>query len=65
MVRLLKKGFFCDYYLMVKVEEVVVFGNNKVVIKIWLRRFIIFLNFIGLIFGVYNGKKYILVYVIE
>lgn len=34
-------------------------------IKIWFCCFIIFLNFIGYIFVVYDGCKYVFVYVIE
>ena len=40
-------------------------GNNKAVIKTWSRRSTIFPNFIGLTFGVYNGKKHIPVHVTE
>ena len=77
MARSLKKGPFCDHHLMAKVEEAVAPGNNKAVIeamnasgnkeviKTWSRRSTIFPNFIGLTFGVYNGKKHIPVHVTE
>ena len=57
MARSLKKGPFCDHHLMKKVEDAVASGNLKAVIKTWSRRSTIFPNFIGLTFGVYNGKK--------
>ena len=65
MARSLKKGPFCDHQLMAKVEEAVASNNNKAVIKTWSRRSTIFPNFIGLTFGVYNGKKHIPVHVTE
>ena len=65
MARSLKKGPFCDHHLMAKVEEAVASGNNKAVIKTWSRRSTIFPNFIGITFGVYNGKKHIPVHVTE
>lgn len=65
MARSLRKGPFCDHHLMKKVEEAVASNNLKAVIKTWSRRSTIFPNFIGLTFGVYNGKKHIPVYVTE
>ncbi|MBS5037556.1 MAG: 30S ribosomal protein S19 [Fusobacterium sp.] len=65
MARSLRKGPFCDHHLMKKVEEAVAANNLKAVIKTWSRRSTIFPNFIGLTFGVYNGKKHIPVYVTE
>ena len=65
MARSLKKGPFCDHHLMAKVEEAVASNNNKAVIKTWSRRSTIFPNFIGLTFGVYNGKNHIPVHVTE
>lgn len=65
MARSLKKGPFCDHHLMKKVEDAVATGNLKAVIKTWSRRSTIFPNFIGLTFGVYNGKNHIPVHVTE
>ncbi|MDP0488802.1 MAG: 30S ribosomal protein S19 [Fusobacterium sp. JB021] len=65
MARSLRKGPFCDHHLMKKAEEVKASGNLKTVIKTWSRRSTIFPSFIGLTFGVYNGKKHIPVYVTE
>ena len=50
---------------MKKVEDAKATNNLKAVIKTWSRRSTIFPNFIGLTFGVYNGKKHIPVYVTE
>lgn len=58
------KGFFVDFYVFKKVEVVCESGCNEV-IKIWFCCFIILLQFVGLMFGVYNGQKYVFVNVIE
>jgi small subunit ribosomal protein S19 len=64
MARSLKKGPFIDASLEKKVKEAVE-GNKKEVIKTWSRRSTIFPNFIGLTFGVHNGKEFVPVYVTE
>ena len=64
MARSLKKGPFVDDHLMKKIDELNE-KNEKKVIKTWSRRSTIFPNFIGLTFGVYNGKKHIPVHVTE
>ena len=64
MARSLKKGPFVDASLMKKVEEVNKSGK-KVVIKTWSRRSTIYPEFVGLTFGVHNGKEHIPVYVTE
>lgn len=64
MVCFVWKGFFVDVYVFCKVEKVCEFGKLDV-IKIWLCCLMILLQFVGLMFGVYNGQKYILVVVIE
>jgi small subunit ribosomal protein S19 len=63
MARSVKKGPFVDQYLIVK-AEVARGGANKV-IKTWSRRSTILPDFIGLTFAVYNGKKFVPVYVTE
>jgi small subunit ribosomal protein S19 len=63
MARSLKKGPFIDHHLKKKVLEAVESGNTKAVIKTWSRRSTIFPEFVGLTFGVYNGKKHIPVHV--
>lgn len=54
MVCFVKKGLFCDVYLLKKVEVVVVLCDKKL-IKIWLCCLMILLDFIGLMIVVYNG----------
>jgi small subunit ribosomal protein S19 len=64
MARSLKKGPFVDGYLLKMADRL---KNNKRsdVIKIWSRRSTILPQFVGLTFGVYNGKKFIPVYITE
>ncbi len=64
MARSLKKGPFCDAYLLKKVEEAKKSGNKKP-IKTWSRRSTIFPQFVGFTFSVYNGKSFIPVYISE
>ena len=65
MARSLKKGPFIDNHLKKKVLEAVESGNIKAIIKTWSRRSTIFPEFVGLTFGVYNGKKHIPVHVTD
>ena len=64
MSRSIKKGPFCDDHLMKKVLAAVK-ANSKKVIQTWSRRSTIFPQFVGLTFGVHNGKEHIPVYVTE
>ena len=64
MARSIKKGPFVDKHLAKKVEEMVK-TNMKKVVKTWSRRSTILPQFVGLTFGVYNGKKHIPVLVTE
>jgi small subunit ribosomal protein S19 len=52
------KGPFVDGYLLKKAETARDAGRNQV-IKTWSRRSTILPQFVGLTFGVYNGKKFI------
>jgi len=52
------KGPFVDGYLLKKAEVARDSGRNQV-IKIWSRRSTILPQFVGLTFGVYNGRKFI------
>jgi small subunit ribosomal protein S19 len=52
------KGPFVDGYLLKKAETARDSGRNQV-IKTWSRRSTILPQFVGLTFGVYNGKKFI------
>jgi len=58
------KGPFVDGYLLKKADAARTSGR-KDVIKIWSRRSTILPQFVGLTFGVYNGRKFIPVSVNE
>lgn len=64
MPRSVWKGPFVDGYLLKKAEAVRASGRNTVV-KTWSRRSTIIPQFVGVTFGVYNGKKFIPVLVSE
>ena len=64
MTRSVWKGPFVDGYLLKKAETVLNSGR-KDVIKTWSRRSTIRPQFVGLTFGVYNGRKFIPVNVSE
>ena len=64
MTRSVWKGPFVDGYLIKKADLVRESGRNDV-IKTWSRRSTIMPQFVGLTFGVHNGKKFIPVTVTE
>ena len=64
MARSVWKGPFVDITLIKKAEKVSESGRKEV-IKTWSRRSTILPQFIGLTFGVYNGRKFIPVLVSE
>jgi len=64
MARSLKKPPFIHYKLLKRVDEAQDKGN-KSVIKTWSRASTITPDFVGLTIAVYNGKKFIPVYVTE
>ncbi|MCD6035947.1 MAG: ribosomal protein [Rickettsiales bacterium] len=64
MARSLRKGPFVDRFMLKKAGEAKSSGKNRVV-NTWSRRSTILPQFIGLTFGVYNGKKFIPVLVTE
>jgi small subunit ribosomal protein S19 len=64
MARSVWKGPFVDGYLLKKAEKAAASQRNDVV-KIWSRRSTILPQFVGVTFGVYNGKKFIPVSVSE
>lgn len=64
MARSVWKGPFVDGYLLKKAEVVRESGRHDV-IKTWSRRSTIMPQFVGLTFGVHNGKKFIPVSVTE
>ena len=64
MTRSAWKGPFVDGYLLRKAEASRTSGRHDV-IKIWSRRSTILPQFVGLVFGVYNGQKHVPVSVNE
>ena len=64
MARSVWKGPFVDAYLLKKADVSRASGRNQV-IQMWSRRSTILPQFVGLTFGVYNGKKHIPVVVSE
>ena len=64
MARSVWKGPFVDGYLLKKAEATRASGRKEV-IRTWLRRSTILPQFVGLTFGVHNGRKFIPVLVTE
>ncbi len=64
MARSLKKGYFIDDHLLAKVERAQQSGDQRV-IKTWSRRSTIIPDMVGLTIAVYNGMKFIPVYLTE
>ena len=64
MSRSIKKGPFCDAYLLKKVDDMNKAGKKEV-IKTWSRRSVIYPSFLEHTFAVYNGKEHVPVYVTE
>ena len=64
MSRSVKKGPFCAPELLKRVEEINTTGQEKV-LKTWSRSSTIFPSFVIHTINVYNGKKFIPVYVTE
>ena len=64
MARSVWKGPFVDGYLLRK-AEMAQGGSRRDVIKTWSRRSTIMPQFVGLTFGVHNGRKHVPVLVSE
>ncbi|MEK7475529.1 MAG: 30S ribosomal protein S19 [Candidatus Coatesbacteria bacterium] len=64
MGRSLKKGVYVEAKLLKKVESAKA-ANDKRVLKTWSRRSTITPDMVGLTIAVYNGKKFVPVYVTE
>ncbi len=64
MPRSVWKGPFVDNYVIKKVDKARSTSNRKV-INIRSRRSTILPQFVGVSFGVYNGKKYVPVNIVE
>ncbi|MBI5116698.1 30S ribosomal protein S19 [Candidatus Poribacteria bacterium] len=64
MARSIKKGPFVDEHLMEKVQRQQASGDKKV-IRTWSRRSTILPEMVGLTLAVYNGKKFLPIYITE
>jgi small subunit ribosomal protein S19 len=64
MARSIHKGPFVDDHLTKKVQQLNDTRERRV-IKTWSRRSTILPQFVGLVFGVYNGQKHVPVSVNE
>ena len=64
MARSIKKGYFVDPKLMMKVDKAQK-ENDRKPIKTWSRRSTITPDFVGLNFDVHNGKVFVPVYITE
>ena len=64
MARSVWKGPFVDGYLLKKAETTRASGRKEV-IRTWSRRSTILPQFVGLTFGVHNGRKFVPVLVTE
>ena len=64
MARSVWKGPFVDGYLLKKAESASESGRKQV-IRTWSRRSTILPQFVGLTFGVHNGRKFVPVLVTE
>ena len=64
MARSVKKGPFIDGHLAKKIENLNRTGD-KTVVKTWSRRSTITPDFVGHTLAVYNGNKFIPVYITE
>jgi len=64
MARSLKKGPFVDAHLTKKIDQMNA-ANDRKVVKTWSRRSTITPDMVGHTLAVYNGKKFIPVYITE
>ena len=64
MARSLKKGPYIQEKLALKVTKMEASGEKKI-IRTWSRRSTIPPEFVGHTFAVYNGRKFVPVYVVE
>ena len=64
MSRSVWKGPFVDGYLLKKAEKARE-SNRKQIIDIWSRRSTVMPQFVGLTFGVHNGRRHLPVLVTE
>ena len=65
MGRSLKKGPFVEEKLLKRVNEVSAQRGKRQVIKTWSRRSTVIPEMVGLTIAVYNGKRFIPVFITE
>jgi small subunit ribosomal protein S19 len=65
MGRSLKKGPYIDAKLLKKIKDAETKGEKRKVIKTWSRRSTIIPEMVGLTIAVYNGRKFIPVFISE
>jgi small subunit ribosomal protein S19 len=65
MGRSLKKGPFIDEKLLQKINQLSTQRGKRQVIKTWSRRSVITPEMVGLTIAVYNGKRFIPVFITE
>jgi small subunit ribosomal protein S19 len=65
MARSLKKGPFIEEKLLRKVKELSLQRGKRQVVKTWSRRSTIIPEMVGLTIAVYNGKRFIPVFITE
>lgn len=65
MPRSVKKGPFVDPHLAKKIDDNNGDVMNRKMIKTWSRRSLIVPDFVGNTVAVYNGKKFVPVYITE
>lgn len=64
MARSLKKWFYVNEKILIKVKKMNEAGDKKIV-KVWDRACHIVPDMIGITFAVHNGKQFVSVYVTE
>ena len=64
MARSIEKGPYVDEKLLKRVHRAIQ-GGRRTAIKTWSRRSMILPEFVGFTFAVYNGRKFLPVYVTE
>ncbi len=65
MARSLKKGPFIEQKLLLRVQNLSAQRGKRQVIKTWSRRSTIIPEMVGLTIAVYNGKRFIPVFITE
>jgi small subunit ribosomal protein S19 len=65
MARSLKKGPFIEEKLLLRVQNLSAQRGKRQVIKTWSRRSTIIPEMVGLTIAVYNGKRFIPVFITE